>query len=111
MPVLLSVLFRTINRIVTFGFGNGAGIGTDFTVMVGFLSDAVVANPSEFDDFFFRLSFSISSSTSLSQFALGSGAGTHSRAIYFLCSYLARMNDSNAESVCGRRKPSGSWAS
>lgn len=102
MPETLKLAFK-----FTLGFGKGAGIGIDLIVTIDFLSDNDDAIPSDVDDFFFRLSFSISSSTSLSQFAFAGAVGTHSRAIYFLCSYLARINDSNAESVCGRRKPSG----
>lgn len=36
---------------------------------------------------------------------------THSLAMYFLCSYFPRMKVSNAESFCGRLKPSGRLAS
>uniref|UniRef100_A0A224XSR5 Putative secreted protein n=1 Tax=Panstrongylus lignarius TaxID=156445 RepID=A0A224XSR5_9HEMI len=60
---------------------------------------------------FLRLALSLSSSNSLSQFTCGNGDGTHSCAIYFFASYFALINDSNAESVCGRLKVSGRLAS
>lgn len=77
--------------------GRGAGIATligDGADLVGSGIVAVVE-----PDFFFLFKFSSSSSISLSQstFVIG-GGGIHSRAMYFLSSYLARIKLSSPES-------------